>query len=352
LDVNRDRVQLRSFFVLGAIFALLIAVPFFGSRAQVVLATEFCAVLAIAIAWNLLAGFAGMILIGQALFIGIGGYALYVAGNALGIVPYPLIVMGGLVAAIAAFVLSPVLFRLTGAQFAIGSWVLAEIAQILVLQSDALGAGGGINLETIKLVPRTARLTYNYAATATILVISILAVLALLKSRYGLALRALRDSEAAAEAAGVNTQNIRLLVLVLSAAISGAAGAAFYISSLQITPGSAFSINWTAVVVFIVILGGIGTVEGPFVGAVVYFILREVLSGAGSTYFIVTGTLAIVITLFMPTGLWGLIRRSLACDLLPVTHFPAGRVQSAAQMRSQDDVAIPQKALPPQSQSL
>jgi branched-chain amino acid transport system permease protein len=310
----------RALATLVAAAIVLSLIPYFGTRGQVVLATEFCAVLAITLAWNLLAGFAGLVLIGHALFIGIGGYTLYLFANGLGIPPYPAIIAAAFMAGLVALALSPILFRLKGAQLAIGSWVLAEIARILVLQSQALGAGGGLNLEVIKLVPRAMRLTANYTAAASVLMIALIAIFIFMKSRYGLALRAMRDSEAAAEAMGVDIRHIRLFALVFAAAITGAAGAAFYIPSLQITPGSAFSINWMAIVIFATILGGIGTLEGPIIGAIVYFVCRETLSSSGPPYFIATGVFAIAVTLFMPGGLWGLVRRTLRFDLLGVTH--------------------------------
>ena len=137
-----------------------------------------------------------------------------------------------------------------------------------------------------------------------------------------LGLRAMRDSEPAASAMGVDIASVRLVTLVIAAAITGAAGGAYYISSLQITPGSAFSLNWIAIIIFVVILGGIGSVEGPIIGAIVYFLLRETLSGLGPVYFVLAGLLAIGVTIFMPEGVWGLIRRLFKIDLLPVIQTP------------------------------
>lgn len=311
-----------NFLTLAVIFAVLVSGPLVLSKAGLVLATEFCAVLAISLMWNLLAGFAGIVLIGVPLFIGIGGYTLYLTANWLGIVPYPAILAAGAITALSAFILSPVLFRLRGAQLAIGSWVLAEIARLWILQSPALGAGGGLNLEVMKLVARSWRLPLNYGAAALVLFMALVVTVVMMRSRLGMGLRAMRDSETAAGAMGVDIASIRLVTLVIAAAITGAAGGAYYISSLQITPGSAFSANWMAIIIFVVILGGIGSVEGPIIGAIVYFLLRETLSDLGTLYFVIAGLLAIGVTVYMPEGLWGLIRHRAGIDLLSVTQAP------------------------------
>ncbi|MQB46012.1 branched-chain amino acid ABC transporter permease [Rhizobium sp. ICMP 5592] len=312
-----------AYITLLVIALALCLMPALLPKASLVLATEFCIVLAIALAWNLLAGFSGIVLIGMPLFIGVGGYTLYIVANLLAIPPYPVIAVGGAVSAILAFFLSPLLFRLQGAQLAIGSWVLAEVARLVCLVTPAVGAGGGLNLEVIKSVARGWRLTLNFAFAALVLLITLVLIVALLKSRFGLGLRAMRDSDAAAEAMGVRTARVKLYTLVLAAGLSGAAGACYYITSIQITPSSAFSQNWIAMTIFIVILGGIGSVEGPIFGAIVYFLLRETLSGLGPGYFVISGLLAIVVTIFLPEGVWGLVRRIIGIDLLPIAHQPS-----------------------------
>lgn len=315
-----------AYVTLFAVAVVLCLLPLVLSKAGLVLATEFCVVLAIALAWNLLAGFSGIVLIGMPLFIGAGGYTLYLVANALGIPPYPAILAGAVVPAVIAYALSPLLFRLEGAQLAIGSWVMAEVARLLCLITPAVGAGGGLNLEVLRLVPRSLRLPLNFAFAAIVLFITLSAIVILLKSRFGLGLRAMRDSDAAAEAMGVNTSRVKLLTLITATALSGAAGACYYITSIQITPSSAFSQNWIAITIFIVILGGIGSVEGPIFGAIVYYLLRETLSDLGPGYFVISGLLAITVTIFLPEGVWGLIKRLIRIDLLPIAHHEARRV--------------------------
>ncbi|MEY9534684.1 branched-chain amino acid transport system permease protein [Sinorhizobium fredii] len=327
-----------AYITLFVIALALCIMPIVLPKAGLALATEFCVVLTIALAWNLLGGFSGIILIGMPLFIGIAGYTVYIFANFLAVPPYPVIAIGGIMSAILAYVLSPLLFRLQGAQLAIGSWVMAEIARLLCLVTPAVGAGGGLNLEVMKLVTRNWRLSLNFASAALVLFITLLVIVVLLKSRFGLGLRAMRDSDAAAEAMGVRTSRVRLYTLVLAAGLSGAAGACYYITSIQITPNSAFSQNWIAMTIFIVILGGIGSVEGPIFGAIVYFLLRETLSGLGPGYFVISGLLAIVVTIFLPEGVWGLVRRVIGIDLLPVAHKPSAEPMAlpSAKLQTQE----------------
>jgi branched-chain amino acid transport system permease protein len=308
----------RSLLVIALIAIALAVLPFVAPRQWIVLFTEICALLAIAMMWNLLAGFGGIVFMGFHVFIGIGGYILFVTANALGMMPFPLVIASAAGCAVFALAITPVLFRLTGAQLAIGTWVIAEVVRLIVYHTDFLGAGGGLSLVAMRGVPRDIRLLLTFATAAVILVIALTTTLILMQGRFGLALRAIRDNPVAAEAMGVSIRRTQTIILVIAAAIAGAAGGAYYMIALQISPTAGFSINWTAAILFIVLLGGIGTIEGPIVGAVVYFVLRETLSSTGATYFIVLGLLAIIVTLFAPKGIWGYVRRSTGIDVLPI----------------------------------
>lgn len=310
---------LLSLFVLALVMAVL---PLFASRGVMLTVAEGAVVLAIATMWNLLASFGGIVLVGLPLFIGIGAYSTYVIANSLGVPPHAVLPFAGMISAFAGLLISPMLFRLSGAQLAIGSWVMAEIGRLFVLQSNWLGAGGGLNLVAIKTVPRDIRFELNYAVSIAIMIFALTAVLLLARSRYGLALRALGDSENAASAVGIEAASIRRVALMLSAGIIGLAAGAYYIQVLQVNPGTAFGINWVAVVIFVVVLGGIGTIEGPIIGTAVYFVLRDSFAELGELYFVLMGALAIIVTIFAPNGLWGLIRSLLRKDLFPVVLLP------------------------------
>ncbi len=313
----------RSFIVLAIIVVLLILVPFLGSRQTVILVAEMAAVLAIALMWNLLAGFGGIVFMGFQVFVGIGGYAVFVAANGFQVLPFPFILLSAVLCALTALAITPILSRLKGAEFAIASWVISEVVRLIVFHTSFLGGGGGLSLIAMRSVPRELRMYGTYGSAALVLIVALVVCVLLMRSRVGLALRAIRDNASAAEAMGIDLRRTQGLVMMIAAAITGAAGGAYYMLALQIGPGTAFSMNWMAITLFVVILGGIGTLEGPIVGVVVYFLLRETLSDLGSVYFILLGLMAILVTLLFPKGAWGGVRQLIGRDLLPIRRNPA-----------------------------
>jgi branched-chain amino acid transport system permease protein len=144
---------------------------------------------------------------------------------------------------------------------------------------------------------------------------------------------AIRDSEPASESMGVDVFRAKLLVYLVAAFGTGTTGALIYLNLLRISPDAAFSINWTAYTIFIVVIGGLGTIEGPLVGTVIYFVLRDTLSDYGSWYLIVFGALAIVMMLAMRQGIWGFVRQRFGIELFPVqrrlVHPSIGRAGPA-----------------------
>jgi branched-chain amino acid transport system permease protein len=140
----------------------------------------------------------------------------------------------------------------------------------------------------------------------------------LLRSPLGAALRAVRDSEQAAAALGVRVTRAKLIAFVVSAAGCAIAGAVIYLNLLRVQPGAAFSINWTVFMIFIVVIGGIGTIEGPIIGTLLFFALQEWLADLGTTYLIILGVLAIVVTIRMPNGIWGWFTQRTGISLFPV----------------------------------
>ena len=155
---------------------------------------------------------------------------------------------------------------------------------------------------------------------ALLLVVVVLGLIfALLRSRYGLALTAIRDNEAAARTSGVDVARVKLVVYVVTAFGTGLTGALMFLQKLRVSPETAFSVNdWTAFVIFIVVIGGIGRVEGPIIGAIVFFVLRQVFSDLGSVYLLMLGLIAIVAMLFAPKGIWGFVADRYGWQLLPL----------------------------------
>jgi branched-chain amino acid transport system permease protein len=145
------------------------------------------------------------------------------------------------------------------------------------------------------------------------------AIVLLLRSRYGLALTAIRDNELAARSNGVDVTRTKLVVYILTAFGTAMVGALIFLQKLRISPDTAFSVNdWTAFVIFITVIGGIGRVEGPIIGTVVFFLLRQTLADLGSLYLLMLGAVAIVVMLFAPKGIWGLIAERFGWQLLPL----------------------------------
>jgi len=307
------------------VIILLAAAPWWGSRADLRLIGEFATYVALASLWNLLAGYAGLVSVGQQAYVGLGGYVLFTCALFLGMNPLMAIPLAGLVAALAAIPVAKLVFRLQGAYFAIGTWVVAEVFRLSFAQVQALGGGSGISLpvDAVKAIAdsRDMREWLIYWVSLALGVGSVLIVYSILRSRIGLALTAIRDSEIASASLGVKIARVKFYVYVLVAAITSMVGSLIFLQKLRITPDAAFSINdWTAFVIFIVVIGGIGTIEGPIIGTIIYFLLREFLADLGSIYLLILGALAIIIMLAAPKGLWGYVKDRYGLSLFPTGY--------------------------------
>jgi branched-chain amino acid transport system permease protein len=269
--------------------------------------------------------------VGQQAWIGLGGYALMVLADDLGLNMFLAVLLSGLVAALIALPTAPLIFRLRAGYFAIGTWVVSEIFRLLVASStDWLRGGSGRTLAAAGLIDRSLRENVTYWLAVVIGVGAVALVYYLVRSRTGLGLTALRDSEVAAASLGVNTYRIKLLVFVLSAFYTGIVGGLIYLNVLRITPDASFTVQWTAFMIFIVVIGGIGTIEGPIIGAVIFFVIREYLSAFGGWSFILLGVVAIVMMLFAPQGVWGFLQQRFGLELFPVRRRLPAHLLAAA----------------------
>lgn len=322
LAPGAGKLLLACSFILFAVFASL---PLWGGSALLRQVTELACLIIMAQMWNLLSGYGGLTSIGQQGYIGVGGYTLIVLANFAGLNPFLCVPLAGLMAAAIALPASRLLFRLQGGYFAIGTWAVAEILRLLVANQAVLGGGSGTSLTAFRGVPRAVRESATYWLAITLAFAAVALIYLLLRSRYGLALTAVRDSEVASESQGVHVARMKLAVYLLSAFGFGIAGALFFLLSLRISPDSAFGVQWTPVIVFIVIIGGIGTIEGPIVGAVLYFLVSKYFSDYGTWYMVALGLTAIVVTIRYPRGLWGW-----ASDRYGIRLFPIQRRLHAA----------------------
>jgi branched-chain amino acid transport system permease protein len=285
----------------------LVALPWTRDAGLMRVVVEFIALLVLAQMWNLLAGYAGLVSIGQQAYVGLGGYALIVLADDLGVNPFLAVPLAGLVAAAFALPTAALVFRFRGAYFAVGTWAVAEVYRLLIANTPALGRGTGRTLKAVFPLARETRELVTYAIALAVGVGAIVAVYLYLRSRRGLALMAIRDSEPASGSLGVDVFRTKLVVYVLVAFGTGTTGALIYLNLLRISPDAAFSINWTAYTIFSVVIGGLGTLEGPIVGTLVFFLLREALADYGAWYMILLGTLAVLAMIQCPQGLWGLV---------------------------------------------
>lgn len=306
------------------ILILLIAAPWWAGRADMRLMGELFLYLALASLWNLMAGYAGLVSVGQQAYVGFGGYMLFALTMFWGLPPVAAIAVAGILGAVIAVPVALLIFRLRGAYFAIGTWVIAEVFRLSFAQVSALGGGSGSSLPVgiVKSLAsdRSGRehLSYWLALGSAMLVIAI--VYFFLRSRRGLALTAIRDNELAAGSLGIDIWRTKFVVYVVTAALTAMVGALIFLQKLRISPDAAFSVNdWTAFVIFIVVIGGIGTVEGPIIGTLIFFALRETLADLGTIYLMVLGVVAIVIMLKAPRGVWGLIRARFDLQLFPLS---------------------------------
>jgi branched-chain amino acid transport system permease protein len=299
------------------VIVLLLAAPRWSSRGGLSLLVEFFSFLALAQLWNLLAGYAGIVSLGQQAYIGLGGYTLFALTSLRDVPPLTALCIAGCVGALAAMPIAVLVFRLRGAQLAIGTWVVSEVFRLGFSQISRLGAGSGMSLPVAvakALSPGPAgRDRVLYVIALFLAMASNFGAYWLLRSRQGLALTAIRDNENTAQSSGVNSGQVKFFVYVGTAFGTSLVGALIYLAKFRISPSAAFDINWTSYLIFIVVIGGIGTLEGPFVGALVFFVLREYLADLGSWYLIILGGLAVLVMLKMPAGIWGTF--SNVCDI-------------------------------------
>src|SRR5271165_3779956 len=305
--------------VAAAVVAVAVPwLPYFGSPAFMLWAVQVMCYLLLAQMWNLLAGYGGLMSVGMQAFVGIGGYSVFILAQHLGVNPFLSIPIAGVMAAVAAALTSPLVFRMRGGYFAIGTWVLAEVFRIAFSNVSLLGGGSGQSLTVMTRIDRSTRETAIYLIAVTTLLVASVAINLLLRSRFGLGLTALRDSEAAAESQGVDVRALKLQVYTLSSFGAGLVGAIYYTSILRISPFAAFELNWVVAATFIVVIGGIGTVEGPIVGAAIFFALRWLLADYGTWYWLVMGAVAVIVIMFAPAGVWGYVRGRWDIQLLPL----------------------------------
>jgi branched-chain amino acid transport system permease protein len=312
-----------NFAILGVGVAVIIALalfPQFASRASTRTLIEFFEYLALAEFWNLMLGYAGLISVGQQAYIGIGAYSLWVFSDKVGINPFIAVVIAAVVGGIIALPAASLLFKLRGGYLAIGTWVLAEVCRLFVANLPSAGGGSGVSINSVAAPDMTAtvRTDGSYYWAVALAVIAIGVTYVLLRSRTGLALKSMRDNDLAAQSNGVNLWRTKLFVYIIAGAGCAAVGAIVGMSQINIEPTSMFDINWSAYLIFIAVIGGIGTIEGPIIGTIIFYVLQQYTAQYGTWYFIGLGAVAIVVTIWSPRGIYGWIARLTNFYLFPL----------------------------------
>jgi branched-chain amino acid transport system permease protein len=300
-----------------AAIALAASLPWWGESSWMREFVEIACYLIFAMMWNLLAGYGGMVSIGQQAFFGLGGYAMLALGNFAGVNPFIAVPLGAIAAGAIAVPVSWVAFRLQGGYFAIGTWVIAEVFRLSFANLSVVGGGSGTSLTALRGIEKATRESVTYWTALVCVVASIALVYLFLRSKRGLALLAIRDSEVAAESQGIDVRGMKLAVYVVAAIGAALAGALYFLGNLRISPDAAFSVNWTAFAIFMVVIGGIGRIEGPIVGALIFWALNKFFSDYGTWYLLGLGLMAIVVTIFFKQGLWGWAQQRYGWTLFP-----------------------------------
>ncbi len=267
--------------------------------------------------WNLLSGFTGMTSLGQQLYIGLAGYSVAVATTKLHLTLGLGLGIGVAISVVVALVMSLLLYRMEGMYFSVATWVVAEIFEKLFLNWKYVGQGSGM---TIRIVPYP-RIHEICVVALTVCVFAVATVYLLLRTKVGLGLTAMRDDIGAASAVGVNVFNHKLLVYAIAAAFTAIAAGIFLVNKGIVYPESGFSISWTVSLIFIVIVGGSGTVGGPIVGSVIYVFLQEYLARFPGWSNIILGTITILTILFLPKGIVGTLQEKLGFEIFSAKRF-------------------------------
>lgn len=302
----------------GIIVALAFAPLAMSANAVDRMTTLFIYVI-LAVMWNALAGYGGLVSVGQQAFIGLGAYAAIRLSD-FGVNVYASLALAALAVGAAAWPISLFMLRLRAGEFAIGMWVLAELIHLLVNLDGLVKGETGTSLIALNAFSAEARRNANFWCSLAAMVLLVAAVFVLLRSRAGLSIQALRDDEDAAASLGVDVVARKRLIFVLAAAGCALAGSLWLATSITFQPRTYFGVHWTAYMIFMALVGGLGTFEGPFLGAIIFFLIESWFGETGVWYMIGLGLTALLFALFVPQGLWGLLEGRFGIRLLPVGY--------------------------------
>ena len=297
----------------GGLLAVLTATPFLVHDSFVLHALLItCLWAGLASAWNILAGFAGQLSFGHAAFLGVGAYTMGILDTTLGVSPWLGMVAGGVVAAALAVAIGVPSFRLRGPYFALATLALAEVVRIVAVYWDGLTGGSSgllMPIETgLAAVSWAGKGPFLWLTTGYLGVVW-LAAAGLRRSRLGYFLAAVREDQEAAAVAGVDPTWAKMQAAMLSAFFTGVGGAILACYLTLVEPDSFLGVQVSTQFLVITIVGGLGTLSGPVIGAFVATPLAEFLRSvigseiAGSLHQLIYGISFILVMIFLPRGI-------------------------------------------------
>ncbi len=314
-------VDHRSAWIAALVLVGFTLLPFVAGASAVDKATTLLVYLLLAVTWNLMAGYAGLVSVGQQAFFGLGGYfALRLVDG--GLAAYPALIAGAAGAALVAWGLSFFVLRLKDGEFAIATWVVAEVIRILVMLDPFVQGETGTSLIALNAVEPELRRNLAYASALGALAATTGALWWLLRSPVGAAARAIGDDDEAAASLGVNVLRTRQAIYVLAAFGAALAGVVWLASAITFLPRTNFGVQWSVLMLFMVLVGGLRSFEGPFVGALLLFALQEWLGEFGAWYLAGLGAVAVACALYLPRGLWGLAQDRFGWQLVATGARP------------------------------
>ncbi|MGH2894889.1 MAG: ABC transporter permease subunit, partial [Solirubrobacteraceae bacterium] len=294
-----NRRRLGAVVLLGLVVALAF-MPYFGTDYDVVVGYQILQLAALAQAWNLMAGYGGLVSLATAAFIGIGSYTTTDLLLHTGVPMLGAFVVAGLVGAAFAVLVSVPMFRFRGLYFTIGTLVLAELLGQFMLNWNGLGGNAGLSL--LGAGPGDSAL---YWYTLALAVLATLVLVVARRLRLGSALLSIRDNEEVAREVGVPTFQTKLVAFAVSGFVMGVVGGVQAVKLGHIDPSGAFTLQWTIDVVNATIIGGAGTIFGPLLGAVLIVEFAVQLSNYPELHVAITGLILILVIRFAPRGIWG-----------------------------------------------
>jgi branched-chain amino acid transport system permease protein len=305
--------------IVAAGLLVLAAGPFIlGANSVDKLTTLFIYVIMAAM-WNALAGYGGLVSVGQQAFFGLGAYGAVRLADA-GVAVYPSLFIAAVLVGLLSLPISSFMLRLRAGEFAIGMWVVAELAHLLVNLDNLVQGETGTSLIALNAYATEMRRALTYWSALGALVVLLGVLFWLLRSRVGIAIQAIRDNEEAAAAIGVRVLATKRIIFVLTATGIALAGALWLATAISFQPKTYFSVQWSAYMIFMALVGGLGTFEGAILGAVIFFLIEAWFGAAGVWYLVGLGATALLFSLFLPRGLWGALEDRLAIRLLPVGY--------------------------------